>query len=515
MYPTLLVPSELVNELSSLSPPLHHSRALVKRLDLYGKLYGHKGCVNSVHFCPNGAILVSGSDDKDIIFWNWETKSKMLAYSSGHSDNVFEAQIMPYTEDRVVVTSAADGQLAVPSIYTMGVQSFFKLLTDCHFQSAALNLLKLVWMFSISPPLLHTSSYRGFWLQGIFPFTFPYQVRLGQMREDGKVDTKLLGMHHGRIHKLAIEPGSPHNFYSCGEDGLVQHFDLRTETAVKLFTCFSFSDSKQPILLNTIVIDPRNPHYFSTGGFDEYARVYDIRNYQRDASNGFDQPVNTFCPLHLIGCSNVHITGLAYSRTSELLVSYNDELIYMFEKNMGVGPNPRTIQAEGFHNLDKPQVYEGHRNSETVKGVSFFGPCDEYVVSGSDCGHIYIWKKTGGELMRMMVGDKHIVNCMEPHPFFPFLATSGFDENVKLWAPAARKLHSIPKNAKQIMTANKRGREARARITLSPDVIMHVLRLQRRQTLLYTEPLSADADSDSDSTPEDGSAASPRDCNIS
>lgn len=50
-----------------------------------------------------------------------------------------------------------------------------------------------------------------------------FQVRLGQVGEDGHVQTKKLGQHHGRVHKLAVEPGSPHIFYSCGEDGLVQH----------------------------------------------------------------------------------------------------------------------------------------------------------------------------------------------------------------------------------------------------------------------------------------------------
>lgn len=40
------------------------------------------------------------------------------------------------------------------------------------------------------------------------------------------METKLLTKHHGRAHKLAIEPGSPHIFYTCGEDGSVQHVSL-------------------------------------------------------------------------------------------------------------------------------------------------------------------------------------------------------------------------------------------------------------------------------------------------
>lgn len=52
---------------------------------------------------------------------------------------------------------------------------------------------------------------------------FDLQVRLGQVLEDGQVDTKMLGKHHGHVYKLAVEPGSPHIIYSCGEDGFVQH----------------------------------------------------------------------------------------------------------------------------------------------------------------------------------------------------------------------------------------------------------------------------------------------------
>lgn len=36
------------------------------------------------------------------------------------------------------------------------------------------------------------------------------------------METSFLGLHQGRAHKLCIEPGNPHIFYTCGEDGLVQ-----------------------------------------------------------------------------------------------------------------------------------------------------------------------------------------------------------------------------------------------------------------------------------------------------
>lgn len=43
--------------------------------------------------------------------------------------------------------------------------------------------------------------------------------------------------------------------------------------------------------------------------------------------------------------------------------------------------------------------------SLTVKGVNFYGPCSEFVVSGSDCGHIYLWDKHSARIVQFMVGD--------------------------------------------------------------------------------------------------------------
>lgn len=81
------------------------------RLDIFKKLEKHRGCVNTVSFNAEGDILVSGSDDRRVILWDWESGSVTLLFDSGHNSNVFQAKIMPYTEDRSIVTCAADGQV--------------------------------------------------------------------------------------------------------------------------------------------------------------------------------------------------------------------------------------------------------------------------------------------------------------------------------------------------------------------------------------------------------------------
>lgn len=217
----------------------------------------------------------------------------------------------------------------------------------------------------------------------------------------------------------------------------------------------------EPIQLNAIAIDPRNSNLFVVGGMDEYARLYDVRRFQGDGLNGFTRAADHFCPPHLIGNEEVGITGLAFSEQSELLVSYNDEFIYLFTPDMGLGSNPIPSSPISKNSVSKsesapspkdenehsiPLVYKGHKNCETVKGVNFFGPRSEYVVSGSDCGRIFIWRKKNGELIRVMEADRHVVNCIEPHPHIPVLASSGIESEIMVWTSKAAERATLPDN---------------------------------------------------------------------
>lgn len=68
-----------------------------------------------------------------------------------------------------------------------------------------------------------------------------------------------------------------------------------------------------------------------------------------------------------------------------------------------------------------------------IKEATFWG--NDYVLSGSDCGHVFIWDRYSAKLVMLLEADHHVVNCIQPHPFLPMLATSGIDYDVKLWAP--------------------------------------------------------------------------------
>ncbi|PPD94942.1 hypothetical protein GOBAR_DD08045 [Gossypium barbadense] len=88
--------------------------------------------------------------------------------------------------------------------------------------------------------------------------------------------------------------------------------------------------------------------------------------------------------------------------------------------------------------IDMKRRYAGHCNVGTdIKQASFLGQRGEFVASGSDDGRWFIWEKQTGKLIKMLLGDGVVVNCVQSHPFDCFVATSGIDNTIKLWTPSA------------------------------------------------------------------------------
>ncbi|XP_050573627.1 DDB1- and CUL4-associated factor 6-like isoform X1 [Bombus affinis] len=110
------------------------------------------------------------------------------------------------------------------------------------------------------------------------------------------------------------------------------------------------------------------------------------------------------------------------------------------EEAMGDAPTRRrstNFDKTCVTELRVKQKYMGHRNASffrtMIKEANFWG--NDFVMSGSDCGHVFIWEKDTARLCMLLEADQHVVNCLQPHPYLPLLATAGIDYDVKLWAP--------------------------------------------------------------------------------
>ncbi|XP_018336202.1 DDB1- and CUL4-associated factor 8 isoform X2 [Agrilus planipennis] len=246
------------------------------------------------------------------------------------------------------------------------------------------------------------------------------QVRLAQVStQDGLRSSRKLGSHRGPCHKLAILPDQPHIVLSCGEDGLVLSHDVRNSKPERVV---SVKSDVREVALYSVNSHPLKSHEFCVGGRDHIVRTYDQRKCSENCP-----PLNTYYAKKVEKSDSylsVHVTCAIYNYNgSEILASYNDDDIYIFDTN----GEPGTFAHQ----------YQGHRNGATIKGVNYFGPKSEFILSGSDCGNVFFWEKNTEAIVNFMLADDNgVVNVLEPHPSLPFLCTSGLDWDVKLWVPS-------------------------------------------------------------------------------
>jgi len=426
---------------------IYPNKSIVGRLALSHKLEKHTGCVNTVSWSMCGRYLLSGSDDTHLCIWDWENNGILKAsFGTRHTSNIFCAKFMPFTDNSRIITCARDGVINV--------------------------------------------------------FDLEQSMKLKERFRQYKC-------HSDSVKKLVTYSDSPNLFLSCSNDGTVRRFDLRESSKNGTILV-----KHKKLEINSI---DKSGHLFCIGASDPIVRVYDMRNLPEDECTNFDfYTYGSYCPESLREIaqkkpslfSKGHVTGVAF-KSSEILATYNADAIYLFDINNStkfvkkreepvehardefddMPPLERMENLEGETDIygeteeereaneikenetietieeKKEQAnmeieketfvmkYTGHCNIRTVKSVSFFGPNQEYVMSGSDDGNIFIWEKKNAKLINLIKGDKHVVNVLVGHPIDPILATGGIDNSVKVFSPILP--HSNPlSNADTVIADN-------------------------------------------------------------
>lgn len=124
----------------------------------------------------------------------------------------------------------------------------------------------------------------------------------------------------------------------------------------------------------------------------------------------------------LLFVQGVSVSGLVISKDRpEVLVSYQGEQIYAFDTSIS------DISHESYS-------LGGHLNQATfLKNCAYWGPREEYVVSGGDQGIVWIWDRASGRVANLLKADETVANGTAPHPFLPMLASYGIESTVKIW----------------------------------------------------------------------------------
>ncbi len=75
-----------------------------------------------------------------------------------------------------------------------------------------------------------------------------------------------------------------------------------------------------------------------------------------------------------------------------------------------------------------------------VRTARAWGPRSQFVVSGSDCGNVFVWDAGTGECLQCLPADSlGAINSLAPHPHgLPLLAVSGLENDAKVLKPGRK-----------------------------------------------------------------------------
>ncbi|KAM7537086.1 hypothetical protein Aperf_G00000067046 [Anoplocephala perfoliata] len=429
----------------------------VTSFGLTGVYEHHRGCVNAITFNSSGHLIASGSDDRYVAIMDTYTGDLKTRFRSGHSLNVFQVKFVQNSGDLKLVTSARDGGVRLAELRPDGQLTRSPFLLANH-KEACHNIV----FIPTEPSILLTAGEDGIVNSIDLRTKEPQQILNLPLMPFYSIDTSLVrpyefcvgGKYDAHVKvfdRRKVSVSSPKDGYlfafcprrlmgasDCSNRDTTERDSNQTahdsddddvdvdmpddddsddedfDTGVRSFIQTRLSRQILHFLNMHSTSHTRPPSAPPESGSDGMGRRSPAR---------FDSGID---PLGDFSLAKFCVTSAVYSSNGDaILASLNDEDIYLFDS--------QDDQIPPLH------VYRGHRNSDTVKRVSFYGPNSEYIVSGSDDGFIYIWDRHSEGIVQWLCGDlTFAVSAIEPHPHYPMMATCGCDNSVKLWSPVGR-----------------------------------------------------------------------------
>ncbi|KAL3802137.1 hypothetical protein ACHAW5_000222 [Stephanodiscus triporus] len=353
------------------------------------------------------------------------TVHPLATMSTGHRGNVFHATPVPRGRGRVV-TCGADGHLRLHDVAVHATSpvasSAARPTSSSSSSSRGVDSSSIV----ISPQFLEEPpSAASFLRSGNSPMCFSH-------------------------HFL-----SPNVGLVCSERGLL-HFDLRLpprsqknrsivpELSGTCKACYPWRLGGNQKIDGEGDDELESAYVFAGGSNDSTVGLYDLR-MTGSMSSSSNHVVQKYQPRALRNTSSsvaVAISGIDLSKNKrELLVSYESDQVYTFPIFDGKSqPTLIDIEQSTFtathadEAVPELATYGGHINRLTfLKSAKYAGPNDEYICTGSDSGHAWIYEKKSGSVVSLIKADTSTCNGIQPHPTLPIFITYGIDSTAKLW----------------------------------------------------------------------------------
>eukprot|EP01122_Echinamoeba_exundans_P001416 TRINITY_DN1147_c0_g1_i1.p1 TRINITY_DN1147_c0_g1~~TRINITY_DN1147_c0_g1_i1.p1 ORF type:complete len:618 (-),score=103.64 TRINITY_DN1147_c0_g1_i1:53-1906(-) len=513
--------------------------SFISRLRLSRVLKAHTGCVNTVGWSENGELLISGSDDTSLCIWNYhENGALKQQFATGHTANIFCARFVPLTDNRRVVSCAGDNQIRVFDIDRSRNLPAHSISSSFRTNAAALppyrvydahdGRTKKIAFDSERPDSVFFSAsedgtVRMFDMRT--PFAESQRGRVASRSNYGVVVDLRDSDETIEIYSVSV---SGNLIAAAGADPHVRIYDVRSLRDVASAKNTRPLKYLAPPALSRAAAGRPDLWTSSRGHITgiSFRGKEIVASYIGDAIYLFDVDENLDVKAAKPIMSGLGPAGLRelrdgkktkgkekasyseqkkkrkhkakksekkgnkrskHSNDDAMMVDSDDDemdddvVADDADDSDSFGP-PDPRQVFGDEGVFYQRKFTGHCSIRTIKECSFFGSQQEYIVSGSDCGHIFIWDKSSGKIVTAMKGDSAIVNSIQGHPHDGFvLASSGIESNVKLWQPGDEQTKKIDIDELVQMNNETLADNSRTSAGIPLSVIRHILRGLRAQ----------------------------------
>ncbi|KAF7376837.1 WD40 repeat-like protein [Mycena sanguinolenta] len=412
----------------------------IVRAAVLARMEGHTDSVNSVVFSPDGAHVVSGSNDKTVCIWD-ATTGAVRWKMDGHTSSVRSVAFSP--DGARVVSGARDETVCIWDVmtgaqlwrmegHTGPVHSVAFSPDGARVVSGSNDNTVRIWDVTTGAALGRMEGHTN----AVWSVAFsPDNARLVSGSKDGTVRIwdamtgAVLGMiegHSGPVYSVVFSPDGIH-IMSGSWDGSVHLWNATTSAppaedggSVAFSSdgthVVSGSEDKTVCLWDAMTgamlarLDDNNP-VMSVAFSPDGARV---------VSSSHDKTVRIWdaMTLAVLGRMNGHagpVTSVAFSPDSARVVSgASDDTVRIWDATTGAV-------------LWKMQ---GHTNSVTSVA---FSPDGARIVSGSDDKTVRIWDATTGAALGRMEGHTNTVWSVAFSPNGAHIVSGSSDKTVCIW----------------------------------------------------------------------------------
>lgn len=358
-------------------PTFNERRQRARDLVLEQVLTGHSGCINSIEFSDDASLLITGSDDTHVCLYDTGTWTRRAELSTSHIRNIFNAVMVPGTGGAELISCGLDGRTCL-----------------CRVREGT-----------------------------------------GSLAETDLFTNKILMRDNSITSRIVFTAADSRTAYVARSSGNVAVIDLRLERLVDEFAPMHRDMARSS---NTLATSPVHPYVIACGTDLPPVAFVDTR-YLKPEDAAFLRVATPFA-MHSSG-----IGGLSFNSTgSRVVCSYKSSDVFAYDWLRAIDHAdrrrcdpadvawwPNSDFGSQFTNCEAKR-YVGRSNKLTMFKEATYFDDDRFVVTGGDCGNVFVWDAESTKLLRKIKADSDIVNGVLTHPALPNIVACGIDDTAKV-----------------------------------------------------------------------------------